>query len=143
MTIIFCQCNNATKTKIILGKTYKTDCWDGSIINFLARLQTFCNRNADGGLSFRLYKQVVSVKSLNNFSNNKPHNPHGFKKEIKIKCDVLLGGGKKVPNRTRAMMELLKVEVPALDWAAYCAMPVTEQVVWKEKGDAFIKSILF
>ena len=41
------------------------------------------------------------------------------------------------------MMELMIAEVPVLDWAAYCALPVTEQLVWKERDDDLNKSMLF
>ena len=29
------------------------------------------------------------MKLMNNYSNNKPHNPHGFKEEVKIKYDAV------------------------------------------------------
>ena len=70
---------------------------------------------------------------VENFSNNKPYDPHGFKEEIKIKFNAVKAVVEKFPNGTGAMMELLKAEVPALDWAAYCAMSVAQQLVW-EKG---------
>ena len=47
---------------------------------------------------------VVVVKSLNNFSNAKPDDSHGFKEELKIKYDAVL-----------AVLELLKAEAPPLD----------------------------
>ena len=56
------------------------------------------------GLSFRPYKQVVSMRSLNNYSNNKLHYPHGFKEEINIKFDAIKAVVKKFPNGTGAMM---------------------------------------
>ena len=89
ITIIFGQCNKATKTKITLGETYVPDHQAGRLIKFLKRLRTVCFGSDDGGLSYASYKQVVAVKSLSNFSNNKPHDPHGSKKEIKIKYDSL------------------------------------------------------
>ena len=42
MTIIFGQCDNATRTEIALGANYETNCEDGELINFLTRLQTVC-----------------------------------------------------------------------------------------------------
>ena len=44
---------------------------------------------------------------MNNFSNNKPHDPHGFKVEIKIKSDAIKAVVENFPNKTGAMMELL------------------------------------
>ena len=40
------------------------------------------------------------------------------------------------PNGTGSMLELLTAEVPALDWAAYCAIAVAEQESQEVKGDA-------
>ena len=100
MTIIFRQCNNATRTKIALGLNYKTNCEDEELINFLTRLQTFCYGSDDGGLSFKLYKNVVAVKSLNNFSNAKLNNPLGFKEELENKFDAVLAVVGKFPNNT-------------------------------------------
>ena len=67
--------------------------------------------------------------------------PTVSKEEIKIKFDAVKAVVEKFPNRAGAMIELLKSEVPALDLAAYCAMPVVEQIVWEEKGDAITKSM--
>ena len=39
------------------------------------------------------------------------------------------------------MMELVKVERPALDQATYCVMPIVDQVVWEEKGDTITKAM--
>ena len=39
-------------------------------------------------------------------------------------------------------MELLKAEVPVLDWAPYCAMDVADQETWEERGDASTKAML-
>ena len=90
---------------------------------------TVCFGSNNGGLPFGPYKQVVAVESLNNFSNNKPHDPHGFKEEIKIKFNAVKAVVGKFSNGTGSMMELLKAEVPTLDWAIYFALPVTEQLV--------------
>ena len=105
-------------------------------------MRTVCYRSNDGGLSFKPYKNVVVVKSLNNFSSAKPNDPHGFKEEPKIKFDAVLAVVGKFPNGTGPMLELLKAEVPPLDWADYCALPVAEQLVWEERGDASTKAML-
>ena len=79
---------------------------------------------------------------MNNFSNAKPNDPHRFKKELKIKYDAVLAVVRKFPISTGPMLELLKVERPALDWDDYCALPVAEQLVWEERGDASTKAML-
>ena len=56
MTIIYRQCDNATRTKITLGGTYKTDCQIGNIINFLKQQRKVCYGSDNGGLSFKPYK---------------------------------------------------------------------------------------
>ena len=61
---------------------------------------TLCYGSDDGGLSFKPYKNVVVVKSLNNFSNAKPNDPHGFKEELKIKHDAILAVVREFPNGT-------------------------------------------
>ena len=68
---------------------------------------------------------------MNNYSNNKPHDPHGFKEEVKIKYDVVkvIAG-----NGTAAMIELLGIDRPALDWVAYCAMPPVDHSYWKREA---------
>ena len=66
---------------------------------------------------------------MNNYSNSKPHDPHSFKEEIKIKFDAVKAMVEKFLKGTGAMMELLKAEVPPADWANYCALPVLYQLV--------------
>ena len=83
-------------------------------MRFLAILQIVCYRSDDGGLSFKPDKNIVVVKSLNNFSNAKPNNPHRFKEELEIKYDAVLAVVGKFPNGTGPMLELLTAEVPAL-----------------------------
>ena len=124
MTIIYGQCNKATKTKINLRGTYKMDCQDGNLIELLKQVNTLCFRSNDKGLSFRPYKQVVSMKLMNNYSDNKPHDPHGFKEEVKIKYDAVKAVAGKFPNGTAMRMVLLKVKTIAFTWANYCAMPL-------------------
>ena len=85
MTIIYGQCDDATRTEIALGDNYKILRAKAELIRFLAILQTVCYGSDDGGLSFKPYKNVVVVKSLNNFSNAKPNDLYGFKEELKIK----------------------------------------------------------
>ena len=58
-------------------------------MEFLNQVRTVYFGSDNRGLSFGPYTQVVAVKSMNNYSNNKPHGPHGFKEEIKIKYDAV------------------------------------------------------
>ena len=52
---------------------------------------------------------------INNYSNNKPHSPHGFKEEIKIKYNAIKAVDRRFPNGTSAMMELLGAVAPPID----------------------------
>ena len=142
MTIIYGQYDDATRTKISLGANYKTICANGVLINFLEIIQTVCYGSDNGGLFFKLYKHVLVVKSLKNFSNAKQNDPHWFKKELKIKYDAVLAVVRKFLKGTGPMLELLATEVPPLNLAAYCAMTVAVQESWKVKGDASTKSML-
>ena len=142
MTIIYGQCDNATRTEIPLGTNYEFIHANGKLINFLKILRTVCYGSDDGGLSFKPYKNVVVVKSLNNFSNAKPNNPHGYKEELKIKYDAVLAVVGKFLNGTGPMLEFLVAEVPQLNWAHYCAMTVAVRESWEVKGDASTKAML-
>ena len=83
--------------------------------------------NDDGGLSYATYKQIVAVKLLNNVINNKPHDPHGYKKEeVKIKYNSIRAIAEKFPNGTAAMMTLLAANSPPQDWAYYCGLTSDE-----------------
>ena len=143
MTIIYRQCNEATKTEIALRATYDVDCQDGILIKFLKQVRTVCFGSDNGELLFGPYKSVVAVKSMNNYSNNKPNNPHGFKEEVNVKYDAVKAVVEKFPNGIGAMIELLGTAVPALDWVSYCAMSPADQLVWEEMDDNLTKSMLF
>ena len=142
ITVIFGQCDDATRTKIALGTNCKTDCDDGNLINFLKRLRTVCYKSDNGGLSYKQYKIAVAVKSLHNFSNLKSNDPHAFKEELKIKFDAMLAIVGKFPNRTGLMEQLFKAETPPLNWADYCAMKPAKQLIWEEKAEAQNKTML-
>ena len=77
IAIIFGQCDKARKTKTTLGTNYAANCQAGRLIEFLNQLHTVLFDSNDGGLSYAPYKQVLAMKSLKNFSKNKPHDPHG------------------------------------------------------------------
>ena len=40
------------------------------------------------------------------------------------------------------MLDLLKAESPPLDWTHYCLMSVTDQELWKKKGDDSNNAVL-
>ena len=79
---------------------------------------------------------------MNNYSNNKPHDPHGFKEEVKIKYDAAKAVVKKFPNGTGAMMELLGVAVLPIDWAGYYQLTLAKQLIWGERGGDLNKTML-
>ena len=66
---------------------------------------------------------------MNNYSNNKAHDPHGSKEEVKIKYDAVKAITGKFPNGTAAMMALLGAAVTAIDWAEYYALTPAKQLV--------------
>ena len=104
ITIIFGQYDETTKTKVALGATYTANCRAGRLIDFVERLRTICFSSDDGGLSYGPYKQVVAVKSMNNYTNNEPYDPHGFKEQVKIKYEATKAVAGKFPNGTATLM---------------------------------------
>ena len=84
ITILFWQCDEATKTEIALGATYTADCQTKRLSTFIKRMRTVCFGRDDDSLSYGPYKQVVAIKSTNNYPNNKPHDPHGFKEQVQV-----------------------------------------------------------
>ena len=110
ITILFGQCDEATKTKIALGATYAVYGQTGRLVEFLKRHRTDCFGSDYGGLPYMPYKQVVAVKLMNNYNNNEPNDPHGFKEQVKTKYEANKGIAGKFPNGTAALMELLSNE---------------------------------
>mmetsp|Transcript_68202 Transcript_68202/g.76353 ORF Transcript_68202/g.76353 Transcript_68202/m.76353 type:complete len:88 (-) Transcript_68202:3-266(-) len=86
------------EAKIALGTNYAADRQSGRLIELFNQLHTLCFCSNDDGLSCAPCKQVVAVKSLNNYSNNKPHDSHGFKEEVKIKYDAVKAITGEFPN---------------------------------------------
>ena len=100
--------------------------------------RTVCFGGDDVGLSYRPYKQVVAIKSLNTYT------PHCFKEQVKIKYEATKAIAGKFPNGTAALIELLSKALPALlDWAGYCVWLEADQFVWKLRADALNQSILY
>ena len=131
ITIIFDQCDEATKIKITLGETYAADRQARNLIKFINRLRTVCFGSDDGGLSYGPYKQVVAIKLMNNYTNNEPYDPHGFKEKTKIKYESTKVIAREFPNGIAALMELLTNTQSPLDWATYCALPADQQFMWE------------
>ena len=69
------------------------------------------------------------MKSINNYSNKKTHDSHGFKEEVKIKYNTVKAIAGKFPDGTAAMMTLLEVETIPLTWVDYYAMPPVDWLV--------------
>ena len=55
-TILFGQCDEATKTKIALGATYTANRQAGRLSSFIERMRTVCFGGDNGGLSYGPYK---------------------------------------------------------------------------------------
>ena len=121
ITILYGQCDEATQTKIALGDNYTDDRNEGSLLVFVEQLHAICFGGNNGGLSYPPYKQVVVVKSLNTYTNNKVHDPNDFKEQVKIKYKATKAIVRRFPNWTVTLMHLLSNTEPALDWDNCCA----------------------
>ena len=80
---------------------------------------------------------------MNNYSNNKLHDPHGFKEVVKIKYDAIKVVTRRFPNGIAAIMALLEAEVPTLIWVDYCTMLPVDQLMREERGDELYKAMLY
>ena len=67
------------------------------------------------------------------YSNNKPHDPYGYKEEVKIEYNAAKAVAGRFPNETAAMMALLEAEVLALTWVDYCEMSPADRLTWEER----------
>ena len=106
-------------------------------------MRTVCFGGGDSGLSYRPYKQVVAIKSLNTYTNNEPQDPHGYKEQVKIKYEATKAIVWKFPNGIVALMELLSKAPVPLDWAGYCALSEEDQLVWELRADALNQAMLY
>ena len=103
----------------------------------------------DGGMSFLPYKAALAVKSLNNFSNPKPSDPHHFKEELKTKFQATLAITNRFPNGTVFMEEMLrhykddtgKNEPKTID--EYFSMSPTDKAFWENEGNKLLQAMLF
>ena len=97
--ILFRQYDEAIKTKIFLRVTYAADSNAERLSAFIEKNRTVCFGDDDGGLSYRPYKQVIAIKSLNTYTDNEPQDPRGFKKQVKIKYKNTKAIGRKIPKQ--------------------------------------------
>ena len=142
MTINCRQCDDATLTKLALGSLYAVDRDNGNIIKFLDRLKLICYESDDSGLSHKLYKVAVAVKSLYNYTNMKPDDPHRFKEELKVKYNTTMAIIGKFPNGTALLEHWLKEDTPNQTWVTYSGMTPAERLGYEEKADNLAKTIL-
>ena len=85
----------------------------GRLLAFIERIRTVCFGGDDDGLSYGPYNQVVAIKLMNNYSNNKPYDPHDFKEQVKIKYKATKAIVRKFSNGTAALIDILnKAEAP-------------------------------
>ena len=144
ITILFGQCDEATQTEIALGDNYTEDRNEGRLLAFIEQLRAICFGGNNGGLSYPLYKQVVAIKSLNTYTNNKVHDPNSFKEQVKIKYKATKAIVGRFPNWIAILMHLLSnAEPDALDWDGYCALPAEGQLAWETRADALNQAMIF
>ena len=65
---------------------------------------------------------------MNNYTNNEPYNPNGFKEQIKIKYKSTEAITEKFPNGTAALMWLFTNVKPPLDLAAYFTLTADQNL---------------
>ena len=59
------------------------------------------------------YKIVVPIEMLHNFTNSTPEDPHGYKEEVKVKCNATTAVVGKFPNGI-GLLEILLVKETSL-----------------------------
>ena len=98
----------------------------------------------DGSLSYESYYKVEAVKLINNFSNNKLYNPHGYKEEVKVKYNFVKAITEKFPNGTAAMMALLvAAAAPLIRLGCKLCANFWQQNARKERSDELNKATLY
>ena len=106
-------------------------------------MRFICFGGNDGGLSYMPYKQVVTIKLLNTYTNNHPNDPHGFKEQVKIKFEATKAIVGRFPNGTTALMHLFSKAETALDWDDYCALSEEERLVLEQRTDTLNQSMIY
>ena len=80
---------------------------------------------------------------MHNYSKNKPHDPHGFKEEVKIKYNAVKAVAGNFLNGTATMMELLAATAPPIDLAGYCQLTLPKLLIWEKRGNNLNKAMHF
>ena len=81
---------------------------------------------------------------MNNYTNNKPYNPEGFKEQVKIKYEATKAIAGKFPNGMVALMELLSRAQPvAFNWAGYCTLTPDVHLMWEQRADELNQLMLY
>ena len=70
---------------------------------------------------------------MNNYSNNKLHDPHDFIEEVNIKYNGVKAVAGWFPYGIAIIMASLEAEAVPLNWVDYCTTPPANQVVWEER----------
>ena len=65
---------------------------------------------------------VIAVKSLHNFSNSNPNDPHALKEELKIKFGAVSTITGIFSSGTEMLEHPLQAETPSIDWGGYCGL---------------------
>jgi len=149
ITIIRGQLDAGTKNELEVSTGYDTAVTNGDIITILKNLRAICYGNDDGGISLKAYKAVLAVKSLNNFTNQKPHDPHTFKDDLIAKYQATLSLTNRFPNGTVFMETLLSENLdddgePApLTIEDYFGFDDDVKTAWEKKGDKLCQAMLF
>ena len=80
---------------------------------------------------------------MNNYTNNEPQDPHGYKEQVKIKYEATKAIVGKFPNGTAVLMELLSKAPVPLDWARYCVLPEKDHLVWEGRANVLNQAMLY
>ena len=107
LTLVFGQCNEAILTKYALGTIYEVNHKVGNLVNFFQQLRFICYQNNNSGLSYTLYKGVITTKLLLNFTNPRPDDLNGYTEELKIKYSAMKAIAREFPNGTEFLEYLL------------------------------------
>ena len=121
---------------------------DGNLVSVIKMLNKIAYGTDDGGMSFCPYKSTIAVKSLNNFSNAKPSDPHHFKEELKTKFQATLAIANRFPIGTVYMEEMLrqnkdkdgKEDPKTIN--DYFGMPAEQKAFWENEGNKLNMSML-
>ena len=133
-TILYGQCDEATQPEISLEDNYTEDSYERRLLAFIEQLRAIWFGSDDGGLIFAPYKQVVTIKSLNTYTNNEVHDPNSFKEQVMIKYEATTAIVGRFPNWTAALTHLLSNAEPnALDWDGFVPYQPRDDLCGKQE----------